>query len=358
MRRAARRALEVVVGDLWPYLAFPLLFTAARIAFIDELSLADSAHVFRDTFVAIACVGGPVHASFQYLYPWLSAQSPLRQLAVGAGVVIAGVLVGTELAIALLGPLHDSADYGEEFGRRQFWVLAAIGVGTVSAVMVALARFRDRVRDAELREVRARHEALAAQIQALQARLEPHFLFNSLNTVASLIEDDPRRAEQAVERLAELLRHTLAASRQRFVPLRDELSATVGYLELEALRHGERLRFALRVEPGAEQARVPPLVLQPLVENAVLHGIAARREGGQLEVRAARSGARLTLEVEDDGPGPGGSPQKRGSGSALRDLSERLRILYGAAAALDHGKGALGGFCVRVSFPATPEDGA
>ncbi len=356
MSAVARRALELLRDDLWPYVVFPVLFTTARIGFIDRLSIADSAHVFRDTFVAIACVGGPVHAAFHLLHPWMTRLAALRQLAIGAAVVVAGVLAGTELAIAVLGPLHDSRDFGAEFGRRQFWLLAAIGASFVSAVMFGASRFRDRIHDAELREVRARHEALAAQIQALHARLEPHFLFNCLNTVASLIEDDPRRAEQAVERLADLLRHTLAASRRRFVPLREELEAVVGFLELETLRHGERLRFGLHVEPGTDQALVPPLVLQPLVENAVLHGIAHRREGGQLDVRVARVGDRLTLEVEDDGPGPAGSPHARGSGTALRDLSERLRILYGGAAALDHGKGALGGYRVRVSFPATPPE--
>jgi two-component system sensor histidine kinase AlgZ len=358
MSAFVRRALDLVREDLWPYLVFPALFTVARIAFVDRLGPGDSAHVFRDTFVAIACVGGPAHLTFHAIYGWMKRQPALRQMAVGAGVVALGVLLGTELAIAILAPLHDVEDFGADFGRRQFWLLAAIGVGFVSAVMFAASRFRDRIRDTELRELRARHDALAAQIEALQARIEPHFLFNSLNTVASLIEEDPRRAEAAVERLSDLLRHTLAASRSRLVPLRDELDAVTGFLELSALRHGERLRFRLHVEPGTEELLVPPLVLQPLVENAVLHGIVHRREGGQLDVRVTRAGERLALEVEDDGPGPAGSAHTRGSGTALRDLAERLRLLYDGAGALEHGQGAHGGYRVSVTIPALRVDPA
>jgi two-component system sensor histidine kinase AlgZ len=228
-----------------------------------------------------------------------------------------------------------------------------VGDSIVTALMIAFGHYRDRIEEVELRELRARHELLAAQVQALQARIQPHFLFNCLNTVASLIEADPARAEAAVERLADLLRYTLAASKREKVPLDEELAAVRGFLELESLRHGERLRLALHVDPRAGDALVPPLVLQPVVENAVVHGVAPRREGGRVEVRVERRDGALVLGVEDDGPGPGGSAQ-RGSGIALADLRQRLALLYGDAARLEVGRAALGGCRVEIAIPIGP----
>jgi two-component system sensor histidine kinase AlgZ len=359
MSGLARRALELVRDELWPYLFFPILFVISRLAFDDAFELREAPHVLRDTTVAIACVGGPAHLTFHLAYERIRRLRPWLQLALGAGIVVASVLLGTELAIALLSPLHGTADYAGEFGRRRFWLPAFLGVGFVSAVLFALSRFRDRVREVELRELRAQKESLAAQIQALQARIQPHFLFNCLNTVASLIEEDPKRAEAAVEKLSDLYRHTLAASQRRLVPLREEIAAVEGFLELEALRYGERLRFRMDVGSGLGDVPVPPLVLQPLVENAVLHGITQRREGGRIEVGVERAGDRIVLRVEDDGPGEAGSGSRHaGSGTALRDLAQRLHLVYAGDATLERGASPLGGWRVRVSIPVEPPEGA
>jgi LytS/YehU family sensor histidine kinase len=180
--------------------------------------------------------------------------------------------------------------------------------------------------------------------------MQPHFLFNSLNAVASLIGEDPERAEAALEKLSDILRYALDASRQPFVPLEQELEAVAGYLELETLRFPDRLTAALHVEPGIGAVPVPPLFLQPLVENAVRHGIAPRREGGRLEVEIQRCEDELRVRVEDDGPGIGGSPH-RGAGVALADLRKRLALLYGDRASLGVDRGALGGCRVTLRLP-------
>jgi two-component system sensor histidine kinase AlgZ len=352
MPGADRRALDWIRYESWPYLFFPALMSATAILFGEGLRLGDAPHLLRDTFVTTLCIGGPVHLTFELLYDRLRRLPPRLQLAAGAGIVALGVLAGTELALAVLTPLH-ARRMPSDLGRQQIWAIAFVGVGFVSAVLFAFARFRERIREAELRELRAESEALGAQIRALQARIQPHFLFNCLNTVASLIEEDPRRAEAALERLSDLFRHALKASERRLVPLREELDSVAGFLELEELRHGARLRVRMHVERGLEDVPVPPLVLQPLVENAVLHGVTHRREGGLVEVRVAREGGRVALQVDDDGPGPSGSPYA-GSGTALRDLAERLRLLYAGEAALEHGAGPLGGYRVRVAVPLAP----
>ena len=340
--------------DFWPYLIAPPILTGIFVGFVEEIPLSMTLHVLRDISVFVVCLGVPVHLVYVNFGERLGLQYRLRlrELPIHAAILGGAVLVGTEVAFAILDPLHAAPLSSSERipSRPAIWLIGLVGNALVSAVMVAIGGYRERIEEMQLRELRARHEALSAQMQALQARIQPHFLFNSLNTVASLIEEDPKRAEAVVEKLADLFRYTLAASQRSFVPLGDEIDAVASFLELEALRFGERLKAALHADPQAAGVPVPPLLLQPLVENAVLHGIAPRREGGRLEVSVARRAGRLLLCVEDDGPGPGGSP-RRGSGTALADLRQRLALLYGDAASLDVGRGSLGGFRVEIALP-------
>jgi LytS/YehU family sensor histidine kinase len=232
-------------------------------------------------------------------------------------------------------------------------VLATIG----SMLAIASALGISLPSHAEVRREQALKNALRAQLEGLQARTHPHFLFNSLNTVAGLIEEDPRRAEQVVERLAQLYRHVLGRSGRERVALADELRAVVDYLEIEQVRFGERLRWRLDVEPGLERVEVLPFVLQPLVENAVLHGIADRVGGGQVRVTARRRSGTLELEVEDDGPGFGGSSTHRGSGTSFEELARRLELAHGPAARLHAAAGLEAGARVTLCIPCDPPAG-
>jgi LytS/YehU family sensor histidine kinase len=185
--------------------------------------------------------------------------------------------------------------------------------------------------------------------------VNPHFLFNSLNTVAALIGEDPARAERAVERLAASYRYTLEGSRRARVTVAEELAGLEDYLALERLRFGDRLTVTIDVAPAVGSVELPPLVLQPLVENALKHGVAARRGAGQVLVRAALEGDALVLTVEDDGPGPGASTHV-GAGSTHDDLRARLALTYGEAGTLVTDRGPLGGYRVRVSMPREAQD--
>jgi two-component system sensor histidine kinase AlgZ len=232
------------------------------------------------------------------------------------------VLLGGELAIRLARLL---LPFDVNLSRRGVFTIGGLICTTIVLVITAYERVVGRARALELREVETRREAMRAQLEALQARTNPHFLFNSLNAVAALVEEDPKRAETMLERLAALLRYSVERSRQADVPLVDELESVRMYLDVERERFGPRLESSVSLEDGLEQVRVPPLLLQPLVENAVLHGVATRREGGRVHVVARRHSGRLLLEVEDDGPGPGASTH-RGTGTALADLRRRLSL--------------------------------
>jgi LytS/YehU family sensor histidine kinase len=198
------------------------------------------------------------------------------------------------------------------------------------------------------REARLRRQALHAEFEALQSRVHPHFLFNALNTIAALIGGDPPRAERAVERLATLLRHALEGSRRPWVTLRDELVVVQAYVEIERLRFGERLRFEARIAPELEGMAVPPMILQPVIENVVRHVVAARREPTHVALWARREGDALDLGVEDDGPG---TSSHHGTGTALADLRVRLELAYAGRAELEAGPGASGGYLVRLRLP-------
>ena len=171
-----------------------------------------------------------------------------------------------------------------------------------------------------------------ARLQALQARIRPHFLFNSLNAVLSLIRKDPKRAETALEDLAELFRTVMVDNRE-LIALGDELALCRQYLNLEQLRLGERLQVEWQIEPGVEEALVPPMLLQPLVENAVYHGIEPGIAPGVIEVRIGRRNDRLTLQLSN--PYHEEHQHRQGNRMALANIRERLLLHFDVEASLD-----------------------
>ena len=171
-----------------------------------------------------------------------------------------------------------------------------------------------------------------ARLQALQARIRPHFLFNTLNAVLSLIRKDPKRAESALEDLAELFRTVMADNRQ-LIALREELSLCRQYLNLEQLRLGDRLRVDWHLDPAADEALVPPMVLQPLVENAVYHGIEPGIAPGLIEVRIERRNDRLWLQLTN--PYHEDYQHRQGNRMALANIRERLQLHFDVEASLN-----------------------
>jgi signal transduction histidine kinase len=205
-------------------------------------------------------------------------------------------------------------------------------------------------RDRELRTARLEGALAGAQLRALQAQLQPHFLFNTLNTIASLIPENPAVAEEMVESLADLLRAALRDGGQYEVALAREMELLDQYLRIQELRFEDRLRVRRSLQAGLSDTLVPPLLLQPLVENAIKHGVGPRPGGGAVSVRVERSGDHLVIVVEDDGPGF--TAQARdGGGLGLANTRARLERLYGDAATLEARNGPGGGASVTVRLP-------
>jgi len=208
------------------------------------------------------------------------------------------------------------------------------------------------------RAVREREELLAqAELQYLKAQLHPHFLFNTLNTISAYVRSEPDTAVQVIARLGTLLRHALQRVGTHEVTLEEELAILSAYVEIEQLRFGERLRVTWQIDPTTLVAAVPHLLLQPLVENAIRHGLTMRSAPGTLNIRAERNGERLRLIVGDDGVGLRAVPPEPSTvstGVGLTNVRQRLRQLYGDAQQLQLRERAPHGVEVTVSLPFRP----
>jgi two-component system LytT family sensor kinase len=182
-----------------------------------------------------------------------------------------------------------------------------------------------------VREERLRRLLTEAELKALRTKVDPHFLFNTLNAIADLISTNPAQAERMTERLAECFRYALATHSREFATLDEELNFARHYLDIEQVRFGDRLSIRLSRGDAAGNEAIPSLLLQPLLENAIRHGLAPMREGGRVSVSAHREGERLRLSVEDDGVGLSAGFASR-AGIGLRNVQDRLHTLYGNTA--------------------------
>lgn len=210
-------------------------------------------------------------------------------------------------------------------------------------------RYRARSRERELETSRLEERLARAELEALRAKLNPHFLFNALSSVAELIHESPEKAEQTVVELSELLRAVLRNEDAVEVALEEELGFVERYLRIEKLRFEGRLLILWNISPDTLSARVPRLVLQPLVENAVRHGLAARPEGGKLEITSVRRGAKLELMVTDDGVGLGRETPCWRVG--LDSTRARLEHLYDVDSVLALEPRPGGGAIARIVIP-------
>ena len=213
----------------------------------------------------------------------------------------------------------------------------------------------DRLNRLEIERLRLATSVKESELRALKSQVNPHFIFNSLNSLRALIEEDPLRARQAVTQLANLLRYSLQSGQQETVPFEDELSVVNDYLALEQVRHEERLRLWLDVAADTLQLPIPPMLLQTLVENAVKYGISTHPEGGEIAIIARRENDSLRLQVTNPGafePGTAKLARANGStGMGLANAANRLRLLFGEQATLQLRAGEPGRVVAEAVIP-------
>jgi two-component system, LytTR family, sensor kinase len=211
--------------------------------------------------------------------------------------------------------------------------------------------YHDVVRERDLRAARLEMDLARAKLSNVEACLRPHFLFNTLNAIAALVRDDPRLAERMIGELSDLLRASLSGETSKEVCLDEELAFTRKYLDLEGVRFQDRLRFSIEASAEARRALVPYLLLQPLVENAVRHGLAPLESGGSILVDAARENGMLRVTIRDDGVGLDGAGTSRRQGIGLESVRARLAHLYGAGHRFDLSPATPRGTVVNLELP-------
>ncbi|MEW6269589.1 MAG: histidine kinase [Thermodesulfobacteriota bacterium] len=270
-----------------------------------------------------------------------------RRLALHAAVALLTTVLGTALVYASVR--FTQPDAVASFVRGPLYWSAAWWVVLYGLVATAwhAVRERDRLRAREL-------AAAQAELHALRARLDPHFLFNTLHSLGVLVREDRGLAEEALDQFGELMRYVLRTSRAgEDVPLADEIDFVRSYLALEKLRLGDRLRVVEDLDDDALDCSVPPLLVQPLIENAIRHGIAPLRRGGTVELSARHEGGTLTIRVRDDGAGCDAASVARSAGLGLDAVARQLAARFPAEHRFAAGPRPEGGFEVQLSLPAS-----
>jgi two-component system LytT family sensor kinase len=268
------------------------------------------------------------------------AGSLMVHIPVSLTCTVAKQLADTFSAIAITGIARGPTTFMKiHVSFLTYWAIVGI--------TYAVEHYR-KYRERELQAAHLQTALARTQVQSLQMQLQPHFLFNTLNAIAALMREDVEAADVMIARLGDLLRVTLTTADVPELPLGRELELVDMYLDIQRARMGDRLRTHVEADPETLDVQVPPLLLQPLVENAVRHGAAARGGPASIELRARRDGDLVVIEIEDDGPGP---PEGVILGHGLENTRMRLAATYGPSAGVDVTRRRSGGAIARVRLP-------
>jgi sensor histidine kinase YesM len=275
---------------------------------------------------------------------------PLSGLA--RGTAVAAAIVGGATVGGMLGRLMTGVGTVGDGSHEMQSLLIGLVFGSIAAVFFWLrernAALESDLQIRELARLEAEKHSLAAQLRMLQAQIEPHFLFNSLANVAALIEADPKLASRLLDALIRYLRSSLDRTRAEGGKLGDEVALLTAYLDVLKIRMGDRLTYAFESAPELLAEDFPPMLLQPLVENAIRHGLEPKVSGGHVVVSAQRQGDRLQISVADDGLGFGQTP---GEGVGIANIRARLAAIYGPAARLELSSKVGAGVTATMSLP-------
>lgn len=332
---------------LWVYGGAPFLFAPILHRDLFEMSVAEALRAVAGDCIPFVGLSIVFYLLYQHLVPALLRRVRPRPSRIALHLGLTAV-VAVVVGLGLRAVAHWFT--GHRAPLLRFEIICIIMSWILIFPALAIQHHRRHARNTERAAQGERQAVLEAELRELQARTNPHFFFNSLNTVAALIPSDPALAERLLERFAEIFRYALVGTRTRTVALSREFEMVRHFLAIQEARFGTRLRTHVELGDGVADVMVPPLVLQPIVENAILHGLSARA-GGVVSIVARRSGNRVLIDVTDDGPGPGASSHQ-GTQTSLEDLRRRLELLYGAAGGLELRTREEGGALVRIILPA------
>jgi signal transduction histidine kinase len=336
-------------GSAWMYVLATFIYNSAfavilTIGFVTFDAGAQWFQTFWQTLLVSNCIGFSIHGLMGGFFGWLmsrgfASRPRWQRVAVAMALALVGIFIGYTIAFAMLG--RNFAVLLTTYPRFAFGMLLIGLLGCVLWILIVdgqTRRIRAQAEAARYNEERQRlaAQANASELRALQAQIEPHFLFNTLANVLALIDYEPAKAKSMLDAFIQHLRMSLDTSRKSRATLGTELELVTTYLKLLEIRMGERLRFVVDCPDELRSVSLAPLLLQPLVENAVKYGLEPKVEGGCVTIRARSDGDALSVAVIDDGIGIGNrSSAKAGSGIGIANVRERLVSLYGTGATLD-----------------------
>jgi len=356
LRKHAR--LLGVIFTAWILLAlvealqyyFALLGTSRAVTFRYEISYA-----LKEALIS---------AILTPMVLWIASRYPLGRRNVAKTILahLLGATVYLVLFVALRMPLGQITDYTTGKEGQPSWALYGrllvrypYDVAWMYGMILLVAQlwdYYDKYRERELRASRLETQLAQAQLKVLKMQLDPHFLFNTLHSISSLMHQDVEAADDVLARLSDLLRMSLEDVNEQEVTLKREMEFLDGYLAIQQIRFRDRFQVRVNVDPKSLDALVPNMILQPLVENAVEHGVASRAAVGQLEVRSIVQHGIVRLEVRDDGPGPGDETGEGSSGGVgLANTRARLQQLYGDSYRFSLTRPEQGGTLVALEIP-------
>ena len=356
----------------WPHsvprnVIYTVIFSCAVALVLTAVDMAGGASSqrlrsdFPTTLVISNLIGGLVYGGMlalnRSLDGWVARLRGARRMLFYVALMSASVPFG----IGLGNVLMDRADPLLVLGQRGVWLYSLATAVMVAFFMYLVHRSGERRMQAAMAAARA-NELIAssqrllaeARLRALQAQIEPHFLYNTLANVVGLIGTQPARAQHMLERFIDYLRASLAASRGDQATLASEAALLAAYLDVLAVRMGERLRYRIDVPDDLRGFAIAPMLLQPVVENAITHGLEPKVEGGEIAIGARVLGDHVCVEISDTGAGlagQGAASRKPGGGVGLSNLRERLASLYGGAARVELLENQPCGMTVRLMLP-------
>ena len=352
-RRTALNALAIF--GVWTTLG---LLSCAQGA----LFLAQAGQHFTWGMFAARMLDWYTCAIFTPFFFWLAARFPVdrRHWRVNVVVQLAGSTVAVVIKYAFLFWFwqHTRPDPRMTFARvlESNFIIESMIIWAVIAIIHGILFYR-RWQEREQLAVELRSRLSEAQLEVLKGQLRPHFLFNTLNSISTLVHSDPASADRMVVQLADLLRASLETSGKHEIPLAEELALLERYVDIMRVRHEDRLTVSIRATPRARAALVPHFILQPLVENAIEHGIGRRAGSGRIVVDAADAGDELYLRIGDDGDGMASGTNgslAADEGVGLGNTRHRLRQLYGESHSFAIERSEAGGTLVTIAIPRRP----
>jgi sensor histidine kinase YesM len=317
----------------WKKLRFVLIPCVLIAVLSTYLSFGEETNLliqFFSSFITAQSIGLSIYslwAVFEFIETW----EPLKRALGMLGIFVLGGWMGMFIAVGLVRILLDIQLTGEQLKDALIAtpfpaIFFTIIISAYAILHEKLEQTAARLAEKEVSEQRLLQLKTKAELEALRAKISPHFLFNTLNSIASLIPVDPHKAEEMVQRLADLFRYTLDASRREMVRLEDELNTIHQYLEIEKVRLGDRLTFRIEMDSELADFPLPSLLLQPLVENGIKHGIAPAPQGGEIAILCRVEEKRCHIEIADSGRGF--SRAEEGAGFGLHAVRERLDLHY------------------------------